>query len=255
MSAGEEVASQLALLSSARPTGRPQVDMRRQLQQHMWEWQTIPSALLASDKQQYYWKLPCNKHLALQTIQATLRQLHNTGQVSQCYRCSSFYSLLGPKPSVEKGMSYFAQYTWMLLDFLLVQPTLVTCTPLQPCTGTLTDKDVGYITEAKVLCGSYGAADIYVPVLDLIIQVDGHFHDRLDHINRDQKFDAECIKQHHNLLRLHYQDIGSWGGYIKYTMQLCLMKLQQPPTNMPPVVVYTESHQQWDPQLGPVLWT
>jgi len=195
---------------------------------------------------------------ALQQALSTANYSSHTQTVAQ-HRASQpvlpLQQLLQPAwPKAFSGEGHELLCT-MLLDFLLVQPTLVTCTPLQPCTGTLTDKDVGYITEAKVLCGSYGAADIYVPVLDLIIQVDGHFHDRLDHINRDQKFDAECIKQHHNLLRLHYQDIGSWGGYIKYTMQLCLMKLQQPPTNMPPVVVYTESHQQWDPQLGPVLWT
>lgn len=76
--------------------------------------------------------------------------------------------------------------------------------------------DVGEIVhESKILRGRYGAADIYLPKLNLIIMIDGEGHTDIEHhrksvaeqVDRDKRFNAAAAKAGYHLLRVAWQDM------------------------------------------------
>jgi very-short-patch-repair endonuclease len=60
------------------------------------------------------------------------------------------------------------------------------------------------VVEAKVLRGKFGAADMYVPGLDLIVQVDGEHHGDADQLKKDGRFNDAAVAQQRHVLRLWY---------------------------------------------------
>lgn len=219
-------------LQQSQGRGRPTRDLMPVLGKYLWQPQVLDnniydkdkgayvSTMVLSNRTQYYWKLPCEKHLVYQGIQAAKDQLEELGHMSDCIdksdrhciRCKNGYKGRGyaqPSSRGQRNQSYFVQTAWLALDTCLVDNRLVHDTILQPASDSLTGPDFGYVVEAKILGGTYGAADIYVPLIDLIIQVDGQSHDHPTQKAVDARFDNECMAQGRNVLRLHwYKDLG-----------------------------------------------
>ena len=123
-----------------------------------------PMELVITDTQQYYWHLPCTKHLCFQTIQACIRQvIAHDGRLRDCLRCGSSYRW-GAEPSKGRLDSYWVQVAWTSMDWALEQPYVQHA--MQTSTwhsgAALAGRDRGYVVEAKVLRGKFGAADMYV---------------------------------------------------------------------------------------------
>lgn len=75
---------------------------------------------------------------------------------------------------------------------------------------------IPYEAQTKVLGGTSGAVDFWIPSLNLIIQVDGplHMEERgwgkalAEQQEVDRRFDKEAWQQRRRLLRLHYKDVS-----------------------------------------------
>ena len=74
--------------------------------------------------------------------------------------------------------------------------------------STLHGKELGYVVEVKVLKGRSGKADIYVPAIDLIIQVDGEHHIMPCQLSVDAIFNDEAVRQKRRVLRLYHKDVS-----------------------------------------------
>lgn len=183
-----------------------------------------PAKLMVSDKKQYYFMHLCKKHLALHTIQAAVKQFNcdnHPGSLQPCLRCSCSYRICC-LPSTNPKTSYIVQITWLTLEWYLgnnvIMEIMKLASPDNPC---LVGPDLGYVVESKVLNGTFGAADIYIPQLDLIIQVDGEDHDKPERMRCDIAFNAECARQARRLLRLHYNDVHWFHMYIEQALNRC----------------------------------
>jgi hypothetical protein len=83
-------------------------------------------------------------------------------------------------------------------------------------------KDLGYVVEVKVLKGRFGKADIYVPSIDLIIQVDGEHHNMPHQLNTDARFNGEAVRQNRRVLRLYYKDVSDFRSDIRSAVEECI---------------------------------
>lgn len=188
--------------------------------------------LMKSDKQQYYWQLQCNKHVQLCTTQAAAKQLAAHG----CLRCDRCDVEVHPAQR-----SQFERCAWLALQNILgksdVQMFMASLMP------NLTGQDMGYVVEAKVLRGTLGAADMYIPSLDMIIQVDGQHHDQLVQMSRDARFDAVANEQHRAMLRLHHEDMQAFHQTITEAVMRCIRRCQDDDP-WKSLIMYSASHQQ-----------
>lgn len=172
--------------------------------------------LYISDPKQYYWWLLCGQHIALLTTQGMDKRLKRQDKdpaANDCYRCANAsYLVVGPQPAsndTKRVASYGMQQAWLALEAVLVTQDVAmrlleragTC-----AVGSLMHgKNMGYIVEAKVLQGTYGAADAFVPLLNLVVHVDGEHHAKnVDQVVKDDKFNAECTRQGRSAVRLYW---------------------------------------------------
>lgn len=186
---------------------------------------------MVSDKQQYYWQLHCKKHVQLCTTEAAARQFAANG----CLGCDRCDVALHPA-----RRSQFEKYTWEQLQQVLgqsdVQQSMASLMP------DLQGIDMGYVVEAKVLRGKLGAADVYIPALDMIIQVDGQHHDKLEQLVKDARFDAMAHEQKRALLRLHYDDMPAFHKIIPHAMMLCIKRCELATRSS--LIMYSWTHPQ-----------
>lgn len=101
-----------------------------------------------------------------------------------------------------------------------------------------------------MLLGTYGAADVFIPALNMIIQVDGQHHDGPTRLAIDARFDAEAHKQGRALLRLHHEDTMAFHRMIPEVVMRCIEWCQ--PNHVTPdgqwepmgLAMYTSTYQQ-----------
>lgn len=125
-------------------------------------------------------------------------------------------------PSSNKKTSYYVQVTWLALEgYLGTIDMMQAMSCAKPHNPAMVGPDLGYVVEVKILRGTFGAADIYIPQLDLIIQLDGEEHDKAERMARDAAFNAECVRQGRRLLRLHYNDVLWFHLYIGTALTRC----------------------------------
>jgi hypothetical protein len=204
--------------------GPPTKDLGPRVRQHMWMMQPQPTMVLVSDSTKYMWMLRCRKHLRMMTVQAAFRQLNDPkhlAQLAPCERCTSSYKL-GPQPLPdEKHRSYWEQVAWLQLESVLmldgVQHHMSAISHLHGC-------DLGYVVEARMVKGWPAGVDIYVPALDLILQVDGQHHDDKAQQVRDSRFNALAACQGHRVLRLYYLDVHTFFNDIRCAVGKCMQQ-------------------------------
>jgi hypothetical protein len=221
--------------------GRP-VANHKVLTRLLWPWQQVqpPQPLRVSDPEQYFWRLECNVHVKLCSAEAVVKQMTEHECLS-CDRCN--------KSVHSAHRSKYEAYAWDLLECTLDQATV--CEFMYEGSDSLYGKCLGFVVEAKVLRKRFGAADIYIPALDLIIQVDGQHHDSPTQMGKDARFDAEAHGQGRALLRLHHLDECAFHKAIPKAVQLCMERCQ-PTTGL---VMYTDSHPQSSRPAGSVTMT
>lgn len=195
----------------------------------LWQQQQLPNTLLISGKQ-YYWWLACKKHVRLLSVQAADKQakthmVMHTGtlQLAACERCTCNYHQPEPDASDNKK-SFYAQTCWKWLDHVLDAHDVVqsmetiNSAPLNMLTGAA----MGYVLEAKVVTGWRGAADVYVPGLNLVLQVDGQHHALDTQQITDVKFMKIAHAQHVHVLRLWYADVCTMPQDIHAMVYDCM---------------------------------
>jgi hypothetical protein len=215
-------------------------DLAPSLGSFMYNEQSLPAKLAVSNPVKYFWWLQCGKHLCMMTIQcAKNRHAKAAAQcaspagckhvhVGRCLRCDvPGYRLCGPAPNAdEKFASYYAQMAWLHLEYALDRDGTrngMSASQHYHDVHGMVGRDLGLVLEARVLQGNtYGAADIFVPRCNLIIQVDGQHHDDPQQIQKDHRFNEACKLQLCNLLRLHWKDVGCFGQYIRDAVDQCL---------------------------------
>lgn len=91
-------------------------------------------------------------------------------------------------------------------------------------TTCLSGGDLGFVVEAKALQGTYGASDIYVPVLRLLIQIDGQHHTDSNPVqqDRDTRWDMQAFGKEFRYLRLYFADKHAWPWYINVAIEQCM---------------------------------
>jgi very-short-patch-repair endonuclease len=203
--------------------GAPVLDLTPSLGHLLWPHQHTPDKMLITDTAQYYWNLSCNKHVRILTIQGAKRQVddqRHVGLLSTCERCSCAYKL-GPEPLPDDiHRSYYEQVAWLKLEDVLASAQVMQY--MASTAGMLHGRELGYVVEVKVLRGRYGKADIYIPAIDLIIQVDGEHHDSAHQQFIDAKFNTEAVRQHRRVLRLCYKDVCHFYGAISTAVHQCM---------------------------------
>jgi hypothetical protein len=206
--------------------GHPTRDLSPSLRQHLWSSQQFPEMLLVSDPSRYMWLLGCQKHLRCMTVQAACRQHQNPkhyGQLAQCERCTCSYKL-GPEPLPDdKHRSYWEQVAWIQLERVL---QLVDVKHYMSGLGHLHGSELGYVVEARIVKGWPAGVDIYVPSINLILQVDGEHHDAPPQQQRDSRFNALAIGAGHRVLRLHHKDVVSFSTDILSAVRKCMQCAQ-----------------------------
>jgi hypothetical protein len=217
--------------------GRPPVLLDAQLRAHLWPHQQLPGKMLYSDTHQYFWLLGCRKHVKMMTIQAVVRQMskerpikqaHLSGRMNECERC------FGHTTDVHR--STWELCAWRQLEVVLEQPRVHQYMRLKGQSIGLWGGDLGFLVESKVLGGKRGACDVYIPVLNLLIQIDGEHHDKVDQLVVDSRFDSDAKQQGRRLLRLHHSDANNFCAYIYYAVEMCI---RSPAASW---VLYTRHH-------------
>jgi very-short-patch-repair endonuclease len=206
------------------PKGAPTQDLTPVLGHLIWQHnQHVPAIMVISDTSPYFWKLSCNKHVRILTIQGAKRQVddqRHIGLMSACERCSCAYKL-GPAPlPSDIHRSYYEQVAWLNLEHVLASAEVMQY--MSAAGNLLHGRDLGYVVEVKVLRGKYGKADIYIPSIDLIIQVDGEHHDTASQQTTDARFNTEAVRQHRRVLRLCYKDVCDFLGVIRSVVHQCI---------------------------------
>jgi hypothetical protein len=211
--------------------GQPSKDLMPQLGCMLWEGQQQPAKLLVSCKQQYYWWLPCKKHLRLMTCQAAMKQLqlaNSQGMLVPCERCGiGNYAVHGAVPLPDDiRRSYWETLAWLALEHSLdsanIRQYIASRVPAP--LNALAGPYLGYVVECRVLPGWPGCVDIYVPAFRLIIQVDGGYHDSDVHgqQSKDIRFLKLASKQGFHALRLSHVDYKSFQVEIDTMLQDCM---------------------------------
>jgi hypothetical protein len=199
----------------------------------LWSWQLQEPQLplRVTDPEQYFWQLKCKVHVQLCTVQAVVKQLANHA----CLRCDRCNRSLH-----QTHRSKFEEYAWAQLHYTLEQAAVKQF--MSQRIPSLHGRYLGYVVEAKVLRKHFGAADIYIPALDLIIQVDGQHHESPLQMSRDARFDAEAHFQGRALLRLHYLDECAFHKIIPAAVQMCMERCLNVTSQA--CLMYTKSHPQ-----------
>jgi hypothetical protein len=205
--------------------GAPAKDLRDQLGHLLWEDQPTPAALLVTDPAQYFWALQCmHGHLRLLTVQAAKRQVEDSkhlGQLSACERCPCAYRVQGPAPLPDElHRSYCEQVAWLQLERVLKSDNIQR--HMSAKGSSLHGQELGYVVEVKIMRGTFGKVDIYVPLIDLIIQVDGKHHNLPAQLQRDARFNAEAVVQRRHVLRLYYKDVPHFHSAIINAFHQCM---------------------------------
>jgi hypothetical protein len=201
--------------------GRKRNDLSHALRALLWQGQpNIPIEILVSDNAQYFWAMDCGMHVTVQTIQATRDNFVRHSCTAVCRRCKVGYRN-GVEPCGDRLASTYAQRAWLGVEMALELDTVVRKISQHAAYACFSGKNAGYAIDVKVLRSRFGAADIYVPALDLVIQVDGEHHDTTHQQSVDMRFNVECMKQGRNLLRLHHRDDMHYKKYINRAMQMC----------------------------------
>lgn len=90
-----------------------------------------------------------------------------------------------------------------------------------------------WVTEARVLGGSWGAADVYFPSINAMVMVDGehhfpggsgrniHGHAGSIQLWHDLLFNVAAVSGSFSVLRLHYQDKALWLGAVLQFVRDC----------------------------------
>lgn len=200
-----------------------------------------------SDKAQYYYYASCEaKHPIYMTNQAAANRLASRGDLGDCYRCTSNYRILGPSLSPfcsKRYASYGAQCAWVALDYTLETPTVkaeMQRLGIQQggVASMMFGREMGYVIEAKVLRGKSGAADIFIPLLNLVIQVDGEQHfTTFQQADVDARFNAKCIQQGRRLLRLYWSRRvpTRYHEEVKAAVERCLQGAE-------PFIMFSRNH-------------
>jgi hypothetical protein len=213
------------------PPGQPSKNLLPQLGSMLWQGQHIPEKLLVSCKQQYFWNLPCHKHLSLMTCQAALKQLQlagSQGMLVECERCGiGNYVVHGAEPLPgDIHRSYWETLAWLAVEHSMARADIrqyiesMHSAPLNALVGP----HLGYVVECRVLPGWPGCVDMYVPTFRLIIQVDGQHHDNDVHgqQSRDIRFLNIAHKQRFHALRLSHVDYKSFQQDIDAMLHDCM---------------------------------
>jgi very-short-patch-repair endonuclease len=174
------------------------------------------SQLPGTDRKQRFFLTTCKldlwpQHVTLRSIESVYR---NPDRNLRCKICEYSYTANVPFPERATASSYerAAYYTlklmklWFLVEVKLVRRGRDTNSALRE-----------------------GPQDIWVPSLDLIIQVDGeqHFKGRVfdngytESHERDEEFNIMCFEQGFRLLRLHHRDEGNFGWWISQAVRSC----------------------------------
>jgi hypothetical protein len=216
--------------------GAPKKDLGAALGHFLWEGHQLQGRadvlLTVSNKQHMYWWLECKKHLRLLTCQGAMKQLQlptSNGMLQRCERCSvGNYAKHGPDVVPDdKHRSIWEQLAWLAIECTLsehiVSNHIIAANNASPI-AELVGPQLGYVVEAKVLPGWQGCVDIYVPGLQLIIQVDGGHHDSDVHgqQQRDMRFLALAHKHRFHALRVSHLDDRSMHHDIKTMVHDCM---------------------------------
>jgi hypothetical protein len=208
-------------------------------------WPCVPARFVVTNTQKLYWILPCTKHLRLMTIQAAKKQLQDPkhpGILTACERCSvGAYRQHPHDPQThDKHRSRYEILTWLAVEAALctrdVEKHIVACAPPH---NMMVGVDMGYVVEAKVVKGWTGGVDIFVPGLNLLIQIDGEHHDDACQQDKDLAFMCLAVQQKFNVLRVHYNDIMWVHKVVADMFTACIM---QHAGNTTPVARCSMSH-------------
>lgn len=192
----------------------------------------------------------CNKgHLRLMTVQAAKNQLHapkNKGSklLFPCERCGvgDYEGILGPQ-SCPKDIrrSKFEQWCWLCLQKVLAHEHVMQHMQeaLQEPFKVLVGPILGYVVECKVVPGWNACVDIFVPALNLVIQVDGEHHSKASQMDIDKRFMLKAQQQGVHACRLSCDD------HSKHTYELIWkvvnMCMQHKP-GQPCISMYSPQH-------------
>jgi Protein of unknown function (DUF559) len=194
----------------------------------LWQHQQLPSQLLVSGKQ-YYWLLPCRKHVRFMSVQAAARQVaedHDGNlQLHDCERCGCSYKTVGPEPAAcDVHRSYYEQCCWLYLEQMLDRPDVrhvMHASATSDC-NMMVGPDTGYVVEARVVTGWRGAVDVYVPALRLVVQIDGQHHQSTEQQDTDIKFIQVAHQQRFNVLRLWHADLYTMPQDLLCMVHSCM---------------------------------
>lgn len=94
--------------------------------------------------------------------------------------------------------------------------------------STLGLSDEEWVTDARILLGTFNSADIWIPKWQFLIMIDGegHFTAMHDTISTqqaaiDDRFNAESLSRGFSVLRLHYLDLGIFEKVIHVVARQC----------------------------------
>ncbi len=213
--------------------GQPSKDLTPVLGGMLWDGQQLPPnhKLLVSSKRQYYWVLPCHKHLRLMTCQAAMKQLqlpNSNGTLVQCERCGvGNYWMHGAQPVPgDVHRSYWETLAWLGVEKCLDSDVImqyIASKASAPLTA-LVGRHLGYVVEGRVLPGWPGCVDVYVPALQLILQIDGEHHDSDAHgqQSKDIRFLQVASKHGFHALRLSHVDYKTFHQDIAAMLHDCM---------------------------------
>jgi hypothetical protein len=191
-------------------------------------WEKKPGKLIITDTAKLYWKLPCGLHLRFMTIQAAKKQLQNPkhpGCLAGCERCSVGNYRLYPEPATDDvHRSYFEQLTWIAVENVLSRPDVMQYIQdiADAPTNMMVGADLGFVVECRVIKGWHGTVDIFVPGLNLIIQVDGQHHDDCEQQDRDVAFMCMAARQNYHVFRVHHADIKNVAADVADVVHACM---------------------------------
>jgi hypothetical protein len=208
--------------------GAKKKDLSSRLGMFVWLPQAVELNCIVSNGQQLYWVLPCGRHLRFMTIQAAHRQItdpKHPNMLSKYERCSVGPYKTHPEPQPDdKHRSYHEVCTWRALENAMCMPDVVnhimstSATPYNMLVG----EHLGYVVEAKVVKHWAGGVDIFVPGLNLIIQVDGEHHDDEVQQGKDVEFMLVAMQQHFNVLRVHHSDVRCVQSEVDAVVAACM---------------------------------
>jgi very-short-patch-repair endonuclease len=172
-----------------------------------------------SSTKQLFFKLECGRHCTLMTPQALAK---NKKALQGCSQCQMY-----PKGG-RRHASKHEQVAYMA-----IAEHVSTCHEV--------------MTEVKILREKYGAADICLPQLKLIIAIDGEQHFARNQAEmfgepvqlqqqRDADFNARACQLGFVVLRLHHLDTMYWQLHIARAIEHCR---RQP---LRPGILYTLSY-------------